>query len=169
MNTPASRCRRITTALGPFYIVQSPAGTVTTTWDRPGEASEDASLQPALAAQLARYFAGEDVQFDAFREPTGTAFQQRVRRACLAIPRGETISYAELAERAGASRSAARAAGQVMRTNPLPVVIPCHRVIGSDGALHGYAGSQDADGGPLTTKRRLLELERGQGARAHVT
>jgi methylated-DNA-[protein]-cysteine S-methyltransferase len=150
----------LATDLGPFYVVEGPDGVVSASWEQPAPGTPDETIQPELAEQLERYFAGEAVVFDAVAEPAGTSFQQRIRRACLEIPRGETISYAELAERAGASRHAARAAGQVMRTNPLPVVIPCHRVVGSDGALHGYAGSQDEDGGPLTTKRRLLELER---------
>ncbi|MGC4003444.1 MAG: MGMT family protein [Pirellulales bacterium] len=84
--------------------------------------------------------------------PEKTEFQQRVIRACRKIPRGETATYGKVAALAG-SPGAARAVGRVMATNRLPLVIPCHRVVGSTG-LHGFS----APGG-LDTKRRLLELE----------
>lgn len=106
-----------------------------------------------VTAQLAEYFAGTRTQFDLPLAPEGTPFQQRVWKALLDIPYGETISYGELAERIG-KRSASRAVGLANGSNPLPIVIPCHRVIGSNGKLTGY-------GGGLPIKQQLLALERG--------
>ena len=83
------------------------------------------------------------------------AFTRAALTACRAIPRGATVSYAELARRAG-NPKAARAAGQAMRRNPLPLFIPCHRVIGSDGSLTGFAGGEMA----LCRKQELLDRER---------
>ncbi len=82
-----------------------------------------------------------------------TPFQTNVRKACLVIPYGKTITYAELAKRAGFPK-AVRAAGGANASNPLPLLIPCHRVIGSDGKLHGYGGPNG-----IETKTWLLELE----------
>ncbi len=80
-----------------------------------------------------------------------TPFRREVLLACAAIPRGQVSTYADLARRVGRP-AAFRAVGNTMRTNPVPIVIPCHRVIGSDGSLTGF-------GGGLDVKRRLLELE----------
>ncbi|MHC5003440.1 MAG: methylated-DNA--[protein]-cysteine S-methyltransferase [Planctomycetota bacterium] len=90
--------------------------------------------------------------------PAGTRFQRECWAACRHIPRGETRTYAQLAELAG-SPGAARAAGQAMRHNPLPVIIPCHRVIAGHGRLGGFSGSTDRAGRPLERKRLLLTLE----------
>jgi methylated-DNA-[protein]-cysteine S-methyltransferase len=106
-----------------------------------------------VVAQLREYFAGRRRQFDLPLAPEGTPFQQRVWRALLDIPYGETISYGELASRIG-QRSASRAVGLANGSNPLPIVIPCHRVIGASGKLTGY-------GGGLPIKQQLLTLERG--------
>jgi len=109
---------------------------------------------PALrecARQVAEYFAGERARFDLVLAPRGTAFQQRVWREIARVPRGKTITYAALAARAGAP-GAARAAGAATGRNPLALVVPCHRVVGTDGSLTGYAGG-------LARKRRLLALE----------
>ncbi|MFO8080123.1 MAG: methylated-DNA--[protein]-cysteine S-methyltransferase [Armatimonadota bacterium] len=102
---------------------------------------------------LVCYFDGEPVRFDLPVAPEGaTEFGNRVLGACAEIPWGETWSYGEVAEAAG-SPKAARAVGQALGRNPLPVIVPCHRVIGADGSLTGF-------GQGLTMKRRLLELER---------
>jgi methylated-DNA-[protein]-cysteine S-methyltransferase len=101
--------------------------------------------------QLEQYFAGALRAFDLPLAPRGTPFQQGVWHALRAIPYGETISYAELARRIG-KPSAMRAVGAANGRNPLPIVVPCHRVIGADGSLTGF-------GGGLPTKRFLLELE----------
>jgi methylated-DNA-[protein]-cysteine S-methyltransferase len=106
-----------------------------------------------VVSQLTEYFDGRRRQFDLPLAPAGTPFQQRVWRALLDVPYGETISYGELASRIG-QRSASRAVGLANGSNPLPIVIPCHRVIGSNGKLTGY-------GGGLPIKERLLAHERG--------
>ena len=103
------------------------------------------------ARQLGEYFEGARREFDLPLAAAGSDFQQRVWREIARIPFGETVSYAELARRAGAPGSA-RAAGAATGHNPLSVVVPCHRVVGSDGSLTGYAGG-------LERKTRLLEIE----------
>jgi methylated-DNA-[protein]-cysteine S-methyltransferase len=102
--------------------------------------------------QLDAYFAGTLRRFDLRLAPAGTPFQQRVWQALREIPYGETVSYSELARRIGRP-AAARAVGAANGRNPLAIVIPCHRVIGSDGRLVGY-------GGGLPAKSALLALER---------
>jgi len=111
----------------------------------------DAAPFRAASAQLDEYFAGERRRFDLPLAPRGTDFQQRVWRALLDIPYGRTISYGELARRIG-NPSASRAVGLANGANPLPIVVPCHRVIGADGSLTGF-------GGGLPIKRKLLALE----------
>jgi methylated-DNA-[protein]-cysteine S-methyltransferase len=105
-------------------------------------------------AELAGYFAGTRQRFDLALAPEGTPFQRCVWRALAAIPYGATVSYLALAQSLGAPRSLRAVAAAVGR-NPISVLIPCHRVIGSDGSLTGYAGG-------LERKRRLLTLEAAQ-------
>jgi methylated-DNA-[protein]-cysteine S-methyltransferase len=107
-----------------------------------------------VARQLAEYFAGERKTFDLPMAPDGTEFQKRIWDELIRIPYGETISYAELARRVG-SEGAARAVGRANATNPIAIVVPCHRVIGANGSLTGYAYG-------VEMKRRLLDFERGQ-------
>ncbi len=103
-------------------------------------------------AQLDDYFAGRRAAFDlALDVAAGTPFQQSVWQALRSIPRGTTISYRTLGERAGCP-AAVRAVGAAVGRNPLSIVVPCHRVVGSDGSLTGYAGG-------LERKRALLQLE----------
>ena len=104
--------------------------------------------------QLRAYFRGERKEFDLPLAPEGTEFQLRVWNRLRTIPYGETISYAQLAERIG-NPKAGRAVGLANGSNPIPIIIPCHRVIGSDGSLTGF-------GGGLPTKKMLLELESKQ-------
>jgi len=104
--------------------------------------------------QLEAFFAGELRDFDLRLKPRGTAFQQRVWELLCDIPFGETISYGELARRAG-NPAASRAVGLANGSNPIAIVIPCHRVIGSNGKLTGY-------GGGLPNKRWLIDFERSQ-------
>jgi methylated-DNA-[protein]-cysteine S-methyltransferase len=104
-----------------------------------------------VRAELAEYFAGARQRFDLLLAPGGTPFQRRVWRALAAIPFGATVSYLALAQSLGAPRSVRAVAAAVGR-NPISVLIPCHRVIGSDGSLTGYAGGLDR-------KRKLLALE----------
>ena len=123
----------------------------------PGTAPPDGVVpgrHPVLAAaqkQLLEYFEGERVLFDLPLELVGTPFQRRAWRALATIPYGSTISYGEQARRLGHPR-AARAVGAANGRNPIPIVLPCHRVIGADGSLTGF-------GGGLETKRALLEHE----------
>ncbi|MFC3550228.1 methylated-DNA--[protein]-cysteine S-methyltransferase [Lysobacter cavernae] len=111
----------------------------------------DHALLRATQAQLDDYFAGHRRDFDLPLAPRGTEFQRSVWHTLATIPYGETISYAQLATRVG-KPSATRAVGAANGRNPLPIVLPCHRVIGSDGSLTGF-------GGGLPTKRYLLQLE----------
>lgn len=110
-----------------------------------------APLLRRAAEQLEAYFAGTLREFTLPLAPAGTPFQQAVWRALREIPCGETRSYGEIAARIGRPR-AARAVGMANHRNPIAIVIPCHRVVGSDGTLTGYAGGLDI-------KRRLLEIE----------
>ena len=105
--------------------------------------------------QVSEYLAGQRRVFDLEIDLSGLgAFQQQVLRLTAAIPYGQTVTYAEIAKQMEKPR-AARAVGRAEATNPLPLVIPCHRVIGSDGGLHGYGGP-----GGIHLKARLLEMER---------
>jgi methylated-DNA-[protein]-cysteine S-methyltransferase len=104
--------------------------------------------------QLREYFSGKRTDFDLPLEPQGTPFQRGVWKRLEEIPYGETISYGELAKRVG-NPKASRAVGAANGQNPIPIVIPCHRVIGANGKLTGF-------GGGLPTKEKLLELEKGQ-------
>jgi methylated-DNA-[protein]-cysteine S-methyltransferase len=107
-----------------------------------------------VVRQLQAYFRGERKGFDLPLSPEGTEFQLKVWRSLRTIPYGETISYGQLAERIG-NPKAVRAVGLANGCNPIPIIIPCHRVIGSDGSLTGF-------GGGLSTKRELLDLESKQ-------
>lgn len=158
----------VDTSLGWMGVVSSPAGLRRATlpqesreavldqvkgWNYAVECGDFASLGD-LPQRLKRYLEGEPVDFPDRLDLTGaTRFQQRVWRVAQTIPYGETRSYAWVAGHLGLSR-AARAVGQALGRNPLPIVIPCHRVIGSDGSLVGF-------GGGLEMKRQLLCLEAG--------
>lgn len=108
------------------------------------------------AAAVRRYFEGESCALDAIPTGAGTAFQRRVWDACRDIPCGEVRTYGWIASHLGVSRAACRAIGQALRRNPLPIVVPCHRVVGAKGP-GGYAGARD---GPLLdVKNALLAFE----------
>lgn len=113
---------------------------------------EDAGAFAEARAQLTAYFAGELTEFDLALAPETTPFQGRVLAELRKVPYGATVSYGELARRVG-NPKASRAVGMANGRNPIPIVIPCHRVIGANGDLTGF-------GGGLDTKRRLLALER---------
>ncbi len=110
---------------------------------------------PELHRRLAAYFQGRPVDFDAVRlwSPCWTPFRRRVVAACRKVPFGQVTTYRALAGAVGSPKSA-RAVGRVMRWNPWPLVVPCHRVLGAGGRLHGYSAAEG-----LKTKRWLLELE----------
>ena len=117
----------------------------------PAEARRESSLLRETRAQLKAYFAGRLKDFELPLSPSGTPFQERVWRGLLDIPYGETISYAELARRVDSPRGY-RAVGSANGSNPIALIIPCHRVIATGGGLGGY-------GGGLDRKRWLLALE----------
>ena len=116
-------------------------------WERDDSGFEE------VKKQLGEYFAGTRKRFDLKLAPHGTPFQLQVLKALQQIPYGETRSYRDIATGIGKPK-AVRAVGAANGRNPLPIVIPCHRVIGADGSLTGF-------GGGLPTKRFLLDLERG--------
>jgi methylated-DNA-[protein]-cysteine S-methyltransferase len=116
--------------------------------------SENAAPLRETIRQLRAYFAGDLEEFDLPLAPQGTEFQLKVWKCLCEIPYGETISYGELARRLR-NPNASRAVGLANGSNPIPIVIPCHRVIGSNGKLTGY-------GGGLPIKEKLLALEQRQ-------
>jgi len=117
-----------------------------------GERDDTAPVLVEAARQLAAYFARDLKEFDLPLAPEGSDFQQRVWTELSAIGYGETASYGEVAHRIGMTNAASRAVGLANGRNPIPVVVPCHRVIGANGTLTGYAGG-------LERKQLLLELE----------
>lgn len=120
-------------------------------------AVDDSERTRAVREQLRDYFGGRRTDFDLPLAPRGTPFQQTVWRALARIPFGETRTYADIARAVGKPR-AARAVGRATGANPIPIVIPCHRVVGSDGSLVGF-------GGGLDVKEILLAHEGRSGAR----
>ncbi len=158
-----ARYKTFSTPVGTFVLIAED-GQLRGGWSEIGEpmargARRDDTLEPGLSERLERYFAGERVSFDDVAVPPGPPFAGRCWEACRRIPRGETVTYGDLAAAAGNPRGA-RAAGQAMRRNPLAVVVPCHRVIASGGGLHGYAGSCDHSGRSIGIKRWLLSIEK---------
>ena len=117
-----------------------------------GERDDDNPLLREAVDQLAAYFARDLKEFDLPLAPRGTDFQQQVWAQLRLIGYGETASYGEIARRLGKTNAASRAVGLANGRNPIPIVIPCHRVIGANGTLTGYAGG-------LPRKQLLLELE----------
>lgn len=113
----------------------------------------DHPILDAAATQLAEYFSGERTEFELPLDPQGTDFQVAAWKALAEIPYGETATYGEQAERIGRP-TAVRAVGAANGRNPLSIVLPCHRVVGADGSLTGFAGGLEA-------KRMLLDHERG--------
>lgn len=117
----------------------------------PADWRQDASPFERALTQLSEYFCGSRRTFELSLAPAGTRFQLAVWQLLRAIPYGETVSYGELAQRVGLG-GGARAVGVANGANPLPIIVPCHRVIGADGSLTGF-------GGGLDIKRALLSLE----------
>ncbi|MFF8322081.1 methylated-DNA--[protein]-cysteine S-methyltransferase [Streptomyces bobili] len=146
--------------LGPLLLTAGPDGALTSL-SVPGQkggrtVQDDWRHDPApfraAREQLAAYFAGDLEEFRLELRAEGTPFRTRVWDALDAVPYGATTTYGEIAARAGAARAAVRAVGGAIGANPLLIVRPCHRVIGADGSLTGYAGG-------LERKVRLLTLE----------
>jgi methylated-DNA-[protein]-cysteine S-methyltransferase len=158
--------RRIDTPVGALTIIVGTGGVGAVVWDgdletrvkmrEPIEAGDHPVLDLA-AAQLVEYFECGRTHFDVPLAPRGTPFQLAVWQALRSIPYGETRTYGRLAAEIGRP-DAARAVGAANGRNPISVIIPCHRVVGSTGALTGYAGG-------LSAKRRLLDLERSSSRR----
>lgn len=132
-------------------VVQTPVGEIRLWARSPSEADE-------LRRRVAAYVGGSVDGFEDVSTPEGTPFQRACWEACRRIPRGETRTYAWLAAKAG-SPDAVRAAGQAMRRNPLPVVVPCHRVVSSGGGIGGYAGDTGPEAANVRVKRFLLDVE----------
>lgn len=143
--------RTIDSPLGPMLATSTDDALTALRFD--GETGHDDACEvlDRVETQLARYFAGELDRFELPLAPQGTPFQQRVWDALLSIPPGETRSYASIARQID-NPDAIRAVGAANGANPIAIIIPCHRVIASDGTLHGYAGG-------LERKRYLLDLE----------
>ena len=158
MNDTRHFYTRIETPVGPALLVSDGTALTGLYLNEPPQVradwTEDAGAAPLPEArrQLADYFAGERRDFDLPLAPVGTDFQQRVWAQLRQIPHGETASYGEVAARLGMTNAASRAVGLANGRNPIPIVVPCHRVIGADGTLTGYAGG-------LERKQTLLSLE----------
>lgn len=150
----------VASPLGDLVILTSERGVIAVVWPEDGraESTDHAatnSIGQEAAQQLSEYFAGERTRFDLPLDLRGTEFQIQVWESLATIPFGQTVSYAEQAERMGRP-SAVRAVAAANGKNPVSIVLPCHRVIGSDGSLTGYAAGLDI-------KRWLLAHE---GSRA---
>ena len=143
----------VDTPIGPVGLVASDTAVSAVLFDGRRVRAEGASpILDEAARQLRAYFAGDLVSFDLPLELHGTEFQRRCWLALATIPYGQTVSYGEQARRLGLGPEAARTVGAAIGQNPLPLVLPCHRVIGADGSLTGF-------GGGLDVKRYLLEHE----------
>jgi methylated-DNA-[protein]-cysteine S-methyltransferase len=161
MSTPALTYTYFDSPVGSLLLVADDQGLREINFPKDGRpAASDASWHKDVKflrepiRQLRAYFAGKLEEFDLPLVPIGTAFQQNVWNELLRIPYGETISYGELARRIG-NPKASRAVGLANGSNPIPIIVPCHRVIGSNGKLTGY-------GGGLPIKEKLLALEQRQ-------
>jgi methylated-DNA-[protein]-cysteine S-methyltransferase len=143
----------VDTPIGPVGLVASATGLAAVLFDgRRVRAEGGSPILDEASRQLRSYFDGDLVSFELPLELHGTDFQRRCWLALASIPYGRTVSYGEQARRLGLGPDAARAVGAANGRNPLPIVLPCHRVIGADGSLTGF-------GGGLPTKRFLLVHE----------
>lgn len=160
MKTPNFAAQsRIETPLGPLTLAVTERGLALAWFDKQAHRTDnvDAPLQPAhpllvrAAQEFGEYFAGSRRGFSVPLDPQGTVFQQRVWQRLLAIPMGALSTYGAIAQQLGLP-SAARAVGAAVGRNPIGIIVPCHRVVGRDGALTGYAAG-------LPRKESLLRLE----------
>ncbi|ELS57607.1 methylated-DNA--[protein]-cysteine S-methyltransferase [Streptomyces viridochromogenes] len=159
--TAPTHWTELASPLGPLLLTADPATGALTSLSVPGQKGgrtvrpgwrRDPALFRAAEEQLAAYFAGELTEFRLALGAEGSEFREKVWAALDSVPYGATTTYGEIAARIGASRAAVRAVGGAIGANPLLVLRPCHRVIGADGSLTGYAGGLDR-------KVRLLTLE----------
>lgn len=158
MSNAAGRSYRVTTDMGVFGVMFSEKGVSNIKF--PGKASRDSrelrgqegSQGRALRDAMKTYATGRKVAFNVPLDLSeGTAFQQKVWRTLRDIPYGQTWTYADIARKIGKPKSS-RAVGDACRKNPVPIILPCHRVIGSNGSMTGF-------GGGVNLKKRLLKLE----------
>jgi len=154
---------KLESPVGELYLVAADGGLLAVVWETPSKwerisrrwtADSDHPVLKKAVQQLREYFAGKRTEFDLPLNPIGTEFQQQAWQELRKIPFGKTISYAEQAQRLGDLKKA-RAVGTANSKNPLSIVVPCHRVIASSGALSGF-------GGGIANKRFLLKLEQGR-------
>ena len=163
MNTGKKNWTVMETPIGELFIAGRGGRLTEVLFRRPGRDFPGPQWERAdgefgeVKKQLGEYFAGKRTRFDIDLAPEGTPFQLAAWRQLRRIPYGETISYGEQARRMGRPKSS-RAVGGANGENPISIIVPCHRVIGSDGRLTGF-------GGGLDVKRRLLELEGAAGFR----
>lgn len=147
-------CMMIPSILGKLLLEEEDGKIVCLLFERDIPANVEQSDTPTLrkaAQELSEYFAGNRKEFDIPLNPKGTDFQKSVWNALCTIPYGKTMSYGQVAAQIG-NPKASRAVGMANNKNPIPILIPCHRVIGANGKLVGY-------GGGIWIKQKLLELE----------
>jgi methylated-DNA-[protein]-cysteine S-methyltransferase len=161
--------KEIESPVGKLKLVASSNALVAVLWERerPNRVKLDtmtlAPQQPILLEterQLAEYFSGERIQFDLPLQPDGSEFQKKVWQALREIPFGQTRSYLDLAKALGSSK-AARAIGAANGKNPLSIIVPCHRVVGADGSLTGFAGGVETKAALLALENRSTEAMNG--------
>ena len=153
-----SRLTAVETEFGPLAVFHDRNGTLRVAWgERTSPAIVASPASKALLARLVRAAAGAEVDFKDIPTPAGTPFQRKCWMIARRIPRGRTLTYGEVAKRAG-SPGAARAVGQAMRRNPIPLIVPCHRVVATHG-LGGYAGTDRTSDVRCRRKAGLLARE----------
>lgn len=144
-------CSSFVSPMGPITVTSNGRAVVDVSFSSAPNNTAPCAIADQAVRQLQEYFSGQRQRFDLPLEPAGTAFQQRVWRALLTVPFGRTASYKDIALQLG-DVNAVRAVGMANSRNPIGIIIPCHRVIGADGSLTGYAGGLDK-------KRWLLQHE----------
>ena len=161
--------KEIESPVGKPKLVASSNALVAVLWERerPNRVKLDTmTLDPQhpilleTERQLAEYFSGERIQFDLPLQPDGSEFQKKVWQALREIPFGQTRSYLDLAKALGSSK-AARAVGAANGKNPLSIIVPCHRVVGADGSLTGFAGGVETKAALLALENRSTEAMNG--------
>jgi methylated-DNA-[protein]-cysteine S-methyltransferase len=154
----ARRWDEVRTKVGPIRVVEGPRGVEEVSFSEASDPAPAGAVRERgldAARQIAEYFAGKRRAFEVRLAPRGTPFQRAVWDATLGVGCGERVTYGEIARRIGKPR-ASRAVGAALGANPIPLIIPCHRVVASDGTMHGYSGR-----GGVRTKEWLLAMESG--------
>jgi methylated-DNA-[protein]-cysteine S-methyltransferase len=151
-DTPAYNRAICQSPLGPIEMTASEKGIVSLIFDAKGDAQEVSDLLTLCRLQLDEYFNGKRIRFDLPLDLQGTEFQIKVWNELLMVPFGETVSYLHIAK-ALADPNSTRAVGNANGKNPIPIIVPCHRIIGAGGNLVGYSGG-------IEKKKWLLQFER---------